>query len=121
MIRAAVLAAAMATTLGIAALPAAAQRAGLYGVTGAGPGKDAETYEGAATLTPLGDGTWEVTWRIGRDIYRGVGLVAEGLLAVAYVTEGNPGVALYRPQPDGSLLGTWTTGGSVATERLTPR
>ncbi len=54
--------------------------------------------------------------------FRGVGLVVDGLLVLGYSTGGAAAVATYRPQPDGTLVGPWTTGGGrVGSERLTPR
>jgi hypothetical protein len=51
----------------------------------------------------------------------GLGLIQAGVLAVSFVANGQPGVAVYEVEPDGRLRGTWTTGGGLGTEMLTPR
>jgi hypothetical protein len=112
---------AVAILAGLAA-PALAQRAGTYGVEG--QGADGQRYEGTATLAPLGQNTWRVTWRVGGDTAQGVGiLIPEGpLLVVGYTLAGETGVAAYAVQADGRLLGTWTQGegGGIGTEMMTP-
>lgn len=107
--------------LAATALPAAAQRAGAYAVDGRGA--DGSTYAGAVNLVPSGPQTWLVTWRVGGETARGVGLMVRNLLVVGYVLSGETGVAAYEQQPDGRLLGRWTQGrqGGVGTETWLPR
>jgi hypothetical protein len=104
------------------AAPGLAQRAGTYAVEG--QGADGSRYEGSATLAPLGQDTWRVTWRVGSDTAQGVGiLIPQGpLLVVGYTMAGQTGVAAYAVQADGRLLGTWTQGqgGGIGTEIMTP-
>ncbi|CAH0245054.1 hypothetical protein [Roseomonas sp. CECT 9278] len=112
---------ATAFVTGLAA-PALAQRAGTYGVEG--QSADGSRYEGTATLAPLGQNTWRVTWRVGNDTASGVGiLIPQGpLLVVGYTMGGQTGVAAYAVQADGRLLGTWTQGqgGGIGTEVMQP-
>ncbi len=104
------------------AAPAVAQRAGTYGVEG--QAADGTRYQGSATLAPLGQNTWRVTWRVGTDTSQGVGiLIPEGpMLVVGYRSGSETGVAVYAVQPDGRLLGTWTQGlgGGIGSEILVP-
>ncbi|WP_198369093.1 hypothetical protein [Roseomonas rosulenta] len=104
------------------AASALAQQAGTYSVEG--QGADGSRYDGTATLAPLGQNTWRVTWRVGGDTAQGVGiLIPQGpLLVVGYTLAGETGVAAYAVQADGRLLGTWTQGqgGGIGTEIMTP-
>lgn len=105
------------------ALPAQAQRQGAYEVEGRGG--DGQAYRGTALLEHAGHNTWRVSWRVGADAARGVGLlIPEGpLLVVGYVMAGREiGVVAYAVEPDGRLRGTWTQGegGSIGYETLTP-
>ena len=112
---------AAAMVAGLAA-PAMAQRAGTYGVEG--QGADGSRYQGSATLAPLGQNTWRVSWRVGSDTSQGVGiLIPEGpMLVVGYRSGSETGVAVYAVQADGRLLGTWTQGlgGGIGTEVMLP-
>ena len=85
---------------------------------------DVATYTGSVQLAPTGPHTWTVTWRIAGEVTNGVGIVTDNILSVGYVTGGQTGVASFIPQPDGTLLGRWTTGRNNATsgnERWQPR
>ncbi|WP_426956823.1 hypothetical protein [Muricoccus radiodurans] len=119
MIRAATLA--LALGLLFPPAPAAAQRAGTYQVEGTDPA--GSPYSGTATFTALDGKTWRITWRIDGESggAEGIGLVAGGLLVVGYTISGAPGIATYQPQPDGSLVGPWTSGQGLGSERLVPR
>jgi hypothetical protein len=48
-------------------------------------------------------------------------LIQGGVLAVSFVVDGRPGIATYEVEADGRLRGTWSTGGGMGTEVLTPR
>ncbi|WP_424811061.1 hypothetical protein [Roseococcus sp. YIM B11640] len=112
---------ALAATILAGALPAAAQRAGAYAVEGRGA--DGTTYVGAVNLQPTGPQTWRVTWRVGGETARGVGLTMRNTLVVGYVLSNEVGVASYEVQPDGRLVGRWTQGlgGAVGSEVWLPR
>jgi hypothetical protein len=107
--------------LPVLASPAAAQRSGTYAVVGAG--SDGARYEGALTLQATGPATWRITWRIGGETITGTALTVGNLLVSGYVHGRQPGVVAYELQPDGRLVGRWTSGteGGVGTETLFPR
>lgn len=117
--RPALLAAALAFGL-TAALPAAAQiREGIYQVEGTNP--DGSTYEGQFLLQAGPAASWIASWRVGNEQIIGLGLIQAGVLAVSFVVNNRPGVAVFEVEPDGRLRGSWTTGGGMGTEHLTPR
>ncbi|WP_132296814.1 hypothetical protein [Roseicella aquatilis] len=113
------LAAAMALGLLVAA-PAFAQiREGVYAVDGTNP--DGTTYDGQLALRPGPAGSWVVNWRVGTEQILGLGLINAGVLGVGFVINNRPGVAVYEVLPDGKLRGSWTTGGGMGTELLSPQ
>jgi hypothetical protein len=108
-----------AATLCCLALPAGAQlRAGFYDVEGQNP--DGTPYRGAFLLQEAGAG-WLASWQVGDVRLVGLGLIQSGVLAISFVVEGRPGIAAYEVEPDGRLRGTWSTGGGLGMEMLTPR
>jgi hypothetical protein len=112
---------AAALTLGLTAvLPAFAQiREGLYAVEGTNP--DGSTYEGQFLLQPGPAASWLANWRVGNEQVLGLGLIQGGVLAVSFIVNDRPGIAIFEVEPDGRLRGSWTTGGGMGTEMLTPR
>ncbi len=99
---------------------AAAQiREGLYEVDGRNP--DGSPYEGVFALENAPGASWYATWQVGDVRLLGLGLIQGGVLAVSFVVDGRPGIAAYEVQTDGRLRGTWSTGGGMGTEMLTPR
>ena len=112
---------AAAALLGLALSPASAQiRQGFYDVEGQNP--DGSIYTGVFGLQDAPGGSWIATWRVGEVRLVGLGLIQGGVLAVSFVVESNrPGIAAYEVGADGRLRGTWTTGGGIGTETLTPR
>ena len=107
--------------LGLAASwPAAAQiREGAYDVEGTNP--DGTNYEGQFLLRTGPGGAWVGNWRVANENIMGLGLIQAGVLAVSFVVNGRPGVAVFEVEADGRLRGSWTTGGGMGTEMLTPR
>lgn len=104
----------------LAAAPASAQiRQGLYEVEGQNP--DGSAYGGVFALENAPGASWYVTWQVGDVRLQGLGLIQGGVLAVSFVVDGRPGIATYEVEPDGRLRGTWSTGGGMGTETLTPR
>ncbi len=104
----------------LAAGPAAAQiRQGLYEVDGRNP--DGSTYGGVFALENAPGASWYATWQVGDVQLAGLGLIHGGVLAVSFVVDGRPGIATYEVETDGRLRGTWSTGGGMGTEVLTPR
>ena len=74
-------------------------------------------------LQSTGQQTWRVTWRIAGDTTNGVGVLSNGVLAVAYTQGRELGAVAYVVNADGSLSGRFTQGreGGVGTERWLPR
>ncbi len=107
--------------LGLAASwPASAQiREGAYDVEG--PNPDGTTYDGRFLLRAGPGGAWVANWRVANENIMGLGLIQAGVLAVSFVVNGRPGVAVFEVEPDGRLRGSWTTGGGMGTEMLTPK
>jgi len=102
------------------AQPAAAQiREGLYDVEGQNP--DGSAYQGQFALHPGPGASWLAAWQVGGVRVVGLGVIQAGVLAVGFALDGQPGVAAFEVQPDGKLRGSWTTGGGIGTEMLTPR
>lgn len=119
-LRRCLLAALVAMPLASLALPAAAQiREGLYDVEGQNP--DGSIYQGQFALQPGPSASWLAAWQVGSVRVVGLGIIQGGVLAVSFVVDGRPGIAAYEVQPDGKLRGTWSTGGGLGTEVLTPR
>jgi hypothetical protein len=101
-------------------LPAFAQiREGAYAVDGTNP--DGTNYEGEFLLRTGPGGAWVGNWRVANENIMGLGLIQGGVLAVSFVVNGRPGVAVFEVEADGKLRGSWTTGGGMGTEMLTPK
>jgi len=106
--------------LSAASAPADAQiRQGLYDIEGRNP--DGSDYRGAFALEEAPGASWYAIWQVGDARLVGLALIHGGTLAVSFIVEGRPGVAAYEVEPDGRLRGTWSTGGGLGTEMLTPR
>ena len=104
----------------LAAGPAPAQlREGFYELEGRNP--DGSPYNGVFALENAPGASWYVAWQVGDARLLGLGLIQGGVLAVSFIVEGRPGVAVYEVEADGRLRGTWSTGGGMGTETLTPR
>ena len=100
--------------------PAAAQiREGIYDVEGTNP--DGSNYTGQFLLQNGPSASWVANWRVGNEQIQGLGLIQSGVLAVSFVVSGRPGVAVFEVEQDGKLRGSWTTGGGMGTEMLTPK
>jgi hypothetical protein len=116
-------AAAFALSLAASAFAAPAAvaqiREGAYGVEGTNP--DGTNYEGEFLLRTGPGGAWVGNWRVASENIMGLGLIQAGVLAVSFVVNGRPGVAVFEVEPDGRLRGSWTTGGGMGTEMLTPK
>ena len=114
------LAAALLAALLASAQPALAQiREGIYAVEGTNP--DGSNYDGQFLLQAGPAGSWLANWRVANEQIVGLGLIHGGVLAVSFVINGRPGVSVYEVDPNGTLRGSWTTGGGMGTEQLTPR
>ena len=94
-------------------------RAGSYRVEGQNP--DGTAYDGGFELLEGPSGAWIARWSVGNAQILGLGLIQSGLLALSFTVEGRPGIAIYSVENDGSLRGTWSSGGGLGTETLTAR
>ena len=101
------------------ALAAAQIREGAYDVAGTNP--DGSNYDGQFLLQAGPAASWLANWLVGSEQIIGLGLIQGGVLAVSFVVNGRPGVSVFEVEPDGKLRGSWTTGGGMGTEMLTPR
>jgi hypothetical protein len=104
----------------LAGWPAFAQiREGIYVVEGQNP--DGTTYTGQLALRAAPGASWLAVWQVGGEQVAGLGLIQAGVLAISFIVGGRPGIAAFEVQPNGTLAGSWTTGGGIGTEVLTPR
>jgi len=105
------------------ALPAQAQRSGMYDVTGTNP--DGSQYVGTLELEQIGLLSFRLRWTIGPDVIEGVGMVSGLTFATAFSLGGgsSPSMGVYELRPNGQLVGQWTTIGAFADgqETATPR
>ena len=96
------------------ALPAVAQRSGLYDISGTNP--DGSLYNGTMTLTQVGGTSFRLTWVVGTNTIEGVGMVSGLNLAVVFsLGENQTAMGMYDLRPNGELSGIWTVVGSQAT------
>ncbi len=96
------------------ALPAAAQRSGLYDISGTNP--DGSLYNGTLMLTQVGGTSFRLTWTVGAANIEGVGMVSGLNLAVVFsLGENQTAMGMYDLRPNGELSGIWTVIGSQAT------
>jgi hypothetical protein len=110
---------AFALIVGLAAGASAQIREGYYEVLGTNP--DGSQYQGGFALQAGPSASWIVTWQVGNEQVQGLGLIQAGVMAVSFVVNGRPGVSIFEVMADGKLRATWTTGGGVGTEIMTPR
>ena len=103
------------------ATPAAAQRDGVYALSGTNP--DGSGYSGQVVLGQVGLSSWRVLWQIGENRIEGFGMSSGATFAVGFTLGNRPGLGVYTVGADGSISGQWTIVGSSAlgTEILTPR
>ncbi|MBY0337157.1 MAG: hypothetical protein K2X11_11115 [Acetobacteraceae bacterium] len=101
------------------ASPAAAQRSGVYDVTGTA--LDGTEYTGTLTLQQVGIASFRILWSIGADTIEGVGVVSGLTFSTAFQIGDQAGMAIYEIRPGGVLEGTWTAIGAFTTGRETAR
>jgi len=103
------------------AAPAAAQRSGMYDITGTNP--DGTAYIGTLMVEQVGLLSFRLEWTIGPDVIQGVGMVSGLSFATAFSLGQNPSMGVYELRPNGQLVGQWTTVGAFAAgqETATPR
>ena len=91
-------------------------REGLYEVEGTNP--DGSTYEGRFLLQAGPAASWVARWQVGDEQVIGLGLIQGGVLAVSFVIDGRPGIAVLVGQS--SEAGTPTPRIIGASGRLSP-
>jgi hypothetical protein len=99
--------------------PAAAQRSGLYDVTGTN--LDGTTYSGTLQIIQIGAASFRVTWSIGGDIIEGVGMVSGLTFVTAFSVGDQTGLGIYEIGPGDVLDGKWTLVGAFNTGQETAR
>lgn len=71
---------------------------------------DGSEYDGTVTVRPEG-GRYRIRWSIGSEIYNGVGMLAGDRLSIDGNSDDDQFRYDLRLLSDGSLTGTWTSGG----------
>lgn len=108
----------LALALGLA-MPAAAQRSGIYDIAGTNP--DGTAYVGTLELEQIGLLSFRLQWTIGPDVIEGVGMVSGLSFATAFSLGNQPSMGVYELRPTGELVGQWTTIGAFAAGQETAR
>lgn len=105
----------------LAATPAAAQRSGLYDLSGTNP--DGSAYSGEVAMQQVGIVSWRIIWGVAGERIEGIGMSSGNVLAVMYQLGQRTGMGIFNINADGSMAGQWTVLGSsgIGTETLTPR
>lgn len=103
-----------------AAAPAAAQRSGVYEVTGRN--LDGSDYRGLLELRQVGLSSFHLIWTIGGEVIEGVAMVSGRTFSTAFTAGNMTGMGIYELQDGDVLEGSWTLMGaqSNGTETLRP-
>jgi hypothetical protein len=98
---------------GLAAAASAQTVGGTYSASGTNA--DGSSYTGTAEIT-LNGPACSISWQTGTCLLTGTAFGA------SYQLGDTPGLAVYQLQPDGTLIGQWTTIGApgVGSETLSP-
>ena len=106
----------------VAGLPAIAQQAEIFNVSGSNPGSSSTDYTGQVSVAQTGN-TWRMQWRVQGATVEGTGIIIDGAyLAVTGLLEGRPFVLILKK--DGNrFVGEWTVHGQtqVGREAWTPQ
>lgn len=105
--------------IGLAAAASAQSVGGSYSVTGTNA--DGSSYTGTAEIT-LNGPACSISWQTGGSSSAGTCLVTGNAFGASYQLGDTSGLAVYQLQPDGALIGQWTTIGAngVGSETLSP-
>jgi hypothetical protein len=106
----------------IFSLTAMAEGPGRYTVTGTN-NKDKTNYQGTATITKVGNSTWQIVEIIGDDTIEGFGIGDGKVIAASYPTDAGTTLALYIANSDGTYTGIWAgeDDKDINTETLKPQ
>jgi len=104
---------------GLAAAASAQTVGGTYSVSGTNA--DGSGYTGTAEII-LNGPDCSISWQTGDSSSAGTCLLTGNAFGAAYQLGDTPGLAVYQLQPDGTLIGQWTTIGArgVGSETLSP-
>jgi len=104
---------------GLAASASAQTVGGTYAVSGANA--DGSSYTGTAEII-LNGPACSISWQTGGSSSAGTCLLTGNAFGASYQLGDTPGLAVYQLQPDGTLIGQWTTIGApgVGSETLSP-
>ena len=104
-----------------AALPALAQRTGVYSLSGTNP--DGSAYGGEVAMQQVGLVSWRVIWSVEGERIEGIGMSSGNVMAVMYQLGQRTGMGIFNIEANGTMIGQWTVLGSsgIGTETLTPR
>lgn len=111
----------VATALPAAAADRVLTLAAHYSVDGTNP--NGSHYAGTADIKVISNTTFSIAWNIkGAGSSNGFGMRMSDTISATYLLNGQPGLAMYRAQPDGSFKGIWAIRGQNGngTEVLTP-
>ena len=100
------IAAVLVTGAALSATPASAQSAGTYAIEGWCGSQP--HYRGTLTLAGRGP-VYDVTWLVGRDVFRGRAIEQDGAIAISFTQNGVQGVMNAR-RSGYQWLGVWTLG-----------
>jgi hypothetical protein len=103
-----------------AAAPAAAQRSGVYEVTGTN--LDGSTYRGLMEMRQVGHSSFHILWNIGGETIEGVGMVSGLTFTTAFSAGERTGLGIYEIRPGDVMAGSWTIVGAPVngTETVRP-
>ena len=104
---------------GLAASASAQTVGGTYSASGTNA--DGSSYTGTAEIT-LNGPACSISWQTGGSSLAGTCLLTGTAFGASYQLGDTPGHAVYQLQPDGTLIGQWTTIGApgVGSETLSP-
>ncbi|MEP6671976.1 MAG: hypothetical protein ABJF10_22630 [Chthoniobacter sp.] len=87
-----------------------------------GTNGDGSPYKGTVSIKIISDTTFSIDWKIEGSVTKGFGMRMNDTLSATYMLNGEPGLIIYKVQPDGSLSGIWAIRGvsGNGTETLTP-
>jgi len=80
-----------------------------------GKNPDGTDFDGTVTFKKVPNqefDLYEIQWKMGDSVYGGIGLrTVPGVITASFIQEGQPGLATYSLEPDGSLQGVyWVKG-----------
>ncbi len=90
--------------------PAAAQRSGVYEVTGTN--LDGSAYQGVMHIQQVGTSSFHILWNIGGQLIEGVGMASGRTFVTAFSAAERTGLGVYEIGPGDVMDGSWTIVGA---------